>query len=87
MGYFLYLGIVLFLNVCYIGIHKQSKRKDKEVSTQLSEVEGITITQYALGGGEQGYQVTWGTDKYVSFNNWIDATVFRDLLLNAIGRS
>lgn len=58
------------------------------MSQLLQEKDGISVTQFSRGQGNgQGFQVTWGLDKYVSFDNEDDAKVFADLLSKAIEKS
>ena len=59
------------------------------MSKQIFEKDGVTVTRYSRGQNKGfGYQVTWGVDKWVQFDNVFDANALKHLLLhNAIARS
>lgn len=55
------------------------------MSKQLQDKDGVTITSYYDGKLEKVcYQVTWGLDKYESFEKLLTAQLFSDILISRI---
>lgn len=53
----------------------------------LANENGVTITAYTKAPGVVSYQVTWGMDRWVCFDDYDDATAFMALLHKATSRA